>query len=63
MRRIPLHLLAGCKGWDRPRVRRALMKYCDDPSAPILTFTRLSLDRWIELRNALAATIQKALKR
>jgi len=53
-----LHLLAGCRDWDRARVRAAVSRYADDPSAPILTFNQLSLDKWIELRNALAATIQ-----
>ena len=52
-----LHLLARSAGWDRPRVRRALMKYADDPSAPVLRFNKLTLDRWIELRKAVAATI------
>ncbi|MHC4715780.1 MAG: hypothetical protein ACYS5V_02315, partial [Planctomycetota bacterium] len=52
-----LHLLAGAKGWDRHRVRRALSRYADDPSAPVLTFGKMNLDRWFELRKALAATI------
>ena len=52
-----LHLLARCKGWDRLRVRRALMPYSDDPTAPLLRFTGLSLDKMDELRRRVVATI------
>jgi len=53
-----MHLLAGCKGWDRARVRAAVARYADDPNAAILAFNAMGLDKWIELRSALAATIQ-----
>ena len=52
-----LHLLARCKGWDRLRVRRALMPYSDDPTAPLLRFSGLSLDKMDELRRRVVATI------
>ncbi|KPK80479.1 MAG: hypothetical protein AMJ81_12050, partial [Phycisphaerae bacterium SM23_33] len=52
-----LNLLAGCEGWDRQRVRRALAAYSDDPEAPLLMYGKLSLDKLDELRRRLAATI------
>ena len=52
-----LHLLAGCKGWDRHRVRRALMAYSDDPDAPLLTFGKLTLAKMDELRRRVIATV------
>lgn len=52
-----LHLLAGCKGWDRHRVRRAVMAYSDDPGAPVLTFQKLTLAKMDELRRRVTATV------
>lgn len=52
-----LFLLAGQKGWDRNLVRQAVAGFADDPSAPVLNFTKLSADRQRELRQAVAATI------
>jgi hypothetical protein len=49
-----LMLLAAAKGWDRPRVRAALAPYADDPAAPVLTFNKLTFDKMLQLRSAVA---------
>jgi hypothetical protein len=54
--------LAVAKGWDRPRVRSALAAYADDPAAPVLTFNRLTFDKMLQLRVALARTVATAEK-
>ena len=51
-----LHLLAAKPGWNRSAVRQALSAYADDPQAPVLSFTKLSLEKLEELRRAVAAT-------
>jgi len=55
-----LHVLAGRRGWDRHRVRRALSAYADDPRAPLLTFGKLSYEKMLELRRRVVATILAA---
>jgi len=54
-----LNLLAGCKGWDRDQVVLALSVWADTRDAPDgLTFWKLSLAKAMELRDAIAATIE-----
>ncbi len=52
-----LQLLAGTKGWDHGRVRKALEGYCDDPGQPVWSFGKLSADKADELRRRVIATI------
>jgi hypothetical protein len=52
-----LHLLAGTAGWDRPRARRALLPLSDQPDSPVLSFSRLSSQQWLQLRQDLMATL------
>jgi len=52
-----LNLLAGAKGWSRSRVRLALAEYCDDPEAPVWSFSKLSLEKMNELRGRVISTL------
>jgi len=52
-----LNLLAARPGWSRSRVCRALAAWADDPAAAVPTFEKLTADRLVELRKALAAAL------
>ena len=54
-----LDMLAAKPGWNRLKVKEALRAWADDPAAPQLTFSKLTLDDIYSIRRAVVSELMK----